>query len=60
MQSAGITLVRGDLRGLVRALRLGRATMRNVRQNLVLAFESLGLGVSAALRAGLSTASASG
>ena len=38
IESAGVTLVKGDLRGIVRALRLGRATMRNVRQNLVLAF----------------------
>jgi Cu+-exporting ATPase len=38
MQSAGITLVKGDLRGIVRARRLSRATMRNIRQNLFLAF----------------------
>ena len=38
MESAGITLVKGDLRGIVRARRLARATMRNVRQNLFLAF----------------------
>ena len=38
MESAGITLVKGDLRGIVRARRLSRATMRNIRQNLVLAF----------------------
>lgn len=38
MESAGITLVHGDLRSLVRALRLSRATMANIRQNLVLAF----------------------
>ena len=38
MESAGITLVRGDLRGIARARRLSRATMRNVRQNLFLAF----------------------
>ena len=38
IQSAGITLVRGDLAGIVRARRLGRATMRNIRQNLVFAF----------------------
>ncbi len=38
LESAGITLVRGDLRGLVRARRLSRATMRNIRQNLFLAF----------------------
>jgi Cu+-exporting ATPase len=38
IESAGITLLRGDLRGLVRARRLSRATMRNIRQNLFLAF----------------------
>ena len=38
MESAGITLVKGDLRGIARARRLSRATMRNVRQNLFLAF----------------------
>jgi Cu+-exporting ATPase len=38
MESAGVTLVRGDLRGIVRARRLSRATVRNIRQNLFLAF----------------------
>ncbi|OIR16259.1 silver exporting P-type ATPase [mine drainage metagenome] len=38
MESAGITLIKGDLRGIVRALRLSRATMRNIRQNLFFAF----------------------
>jgi Cu+-exporting ATPase len=38
MESAGITLVRGDLRGIVRARRLSRATMGNIRQNLFFAF----------------------
>ena len=38
MESAGITLVQGDLRGIVRARRLSRATMRNIRQNLFFAF----------------------
>ena len=38
MASAGITLVKGDLRGIVRARRLSRATMRNIRQNLFFAF----------------------
>jgi P-type Cu+ transporter len=38
IESAGVTLVKGDLRGIVRAIRLGKATMRNVRQNLALAF----------------------
>ncbi len=38
MESAGVTLVKGDLRGLASALRLSRATMRNIRQNLFFAF----------------------
>ncbi|OGS90085.1 MAG: copper-translocating P-type ATPase [Gallionellales bacterium GWA2_59_43] len=38
MESAGITLIKGDLRGIVRALRLSRATMKNIRQNLFFAF----------------------
>ena len=38
IESAGITLLSGDLRGIVRARRLSRATMRNIRQNLFLAF----------------------
>ena len=38
MESAGITLVKGDLRGIVSARRLSRATMRNIRQNLFFAF----------------------
>src|SRR5205823_5338425 len=38
IESAGITLLRGDLQGLVRARRLSRGTMRNIRQNLFLAF----------------------
>ena len=38
IESAGITLIKGDLRGIVRARRLSRATMRNIRQNLFLAF----------------------
>jgi Cu+-exporting ATPase len=45
MESAGITLVRGDLRGIVRARRLSRATMRNIRQNLFFAFVYNALGV---------------
>ena len=45
MESAGITLVRGDLRGIARARRLSRATMRNVRQNLFLAFVYNAVGV---------------
>jgi Cu+-exporting ATPase len=38
MESAGITLLRGDLRGIGQARKLSRATMRNIRQNLVFAF----------------------
>jgi Cu+-exporting ATPase len=45
IQSAGITLVRGDLSGIVRARRLSRATMRNIRENLFLAFVYNSLGV---------------
>jgi Cu+-exporting ATPase len=43
--SAGITLVKGDLAGLARARRLSHATMRNIRQNLVLAFLYNALGI---------------
>ena len=45
MESASITLIKGDLRGIVRALRLSRATMRNIRQNLFFAFVYNMLGV---------------
>jgi Cu+-exporting ATPase len=45
MESAGVTLVRGDLRGIVRARRLSRATMKNIRQNLFFAFVYNTLGV---------------
>jgi Cu+-exporting ATPase len=45
MESAGVTLVKGDLRGIARAIRLSRATMRNVRQNLFFAFVYNALGV---------------
>ena len=45
MESAGVTLVKGDLRGIVRARRLSRATMRNIRQNLFFAFIYNALGV---------------
>jgi len=49
MESAGVTLVKGDLRGILRARRLSRATMRNIRQNLFFAFiyNSLGVPVAA-------------
>jgi P-type Cu+ transporter len=45
MESSGITLVQGDLRGIVRARRLSKATMRNIRENLFLAFVYNSLGV---------------
>jgi Cu+-exporting ATPase len=45
MESAGVTLVKGDLRGIVRARRLSRATMHNIRQNLFFAFVYNVLGV---------------
>jgi Cu+-exporting ATPase len=38
MESAGVTLLKGDLGGIVRARRLSEATMRNIRQNLIFAF----------------------
>jgi Cu+-exporting ATPase len=38
MESAAVTLIKGDLQGIVRARRLSRATMRNIRQNLFFAF----------------------
>jgi P-type Cu+ transporter len=49
MQSAGVTLVKGDLAGIARARTLSRATMRNIRQNLFLAFiyNSLGIPIAA-------------
>jgi Cu+-exporting ATPase len=49
IESAGVTLVKGDLRGIVRARRLSRATMRNIRQNLFFAFiyNSIGVPVAA-------------
>ena len=45
IESADITLVKGDLRGIVRARRLSRATMKNIRQNLFFAFVYNVLGV---------------
>jgi Cu+-exporting ATPase len=45
MESAGVTLVKGDLRGIARAIRLSHATMRNIRQNLVFAFGYNALGI---------------
>ena len=45
MESAGVTLIKGDLRGIARAIRLSRATMRNIRQNLFFAFIYNAVGV---------------
>jgi P-type Cu+ transporter len=45
IESAGVTLVRGDLTGVVQAIVLSRATMRNIRQNLVFAFGYNALGI---------------
>jgi P-type Cu+ transporter len=45
IESSGVTLVKGDLRGIVRAVNLGRRTMRNIRQNLFFAFVYNALGV---------------
>jgi Cu+-exporting ATPase len=45
MESAGVTLVKGDLRGIVRARHLSEATIRNIRQNLIFAFAYNTLGI---------------
>jgi P-type Cu+ transporter len=45
MQSAAVTLVKGDLQGIVRARRLSRAVMRNIRENLFFAFVFNGLAI---------------
>ena len=45
IESAGVTLLKGDLRGIVRARKLSRATMRNIRQNLFFAFVYNAIGV---------------
>jgi len=45
LKSAGVTLVKGDLAGIVRARKLSQATMRNIRQNLFFAFVYNSLGV---------------
>ena len=45
IESAGITLVKGDLRGIAKAIRLSHATMRNVKQNLFFAFAYNAIGV---------------
>jgi Cu+-exporting ATPase len=55
MESAGITLLGGDLLGIVRARKLARATLRNIKQNLFFAFDYNTLGVPVA--AGCSTRS---
>jgi Cu+-exporting ATPase len=51
MESAGITLVKGDLRGIAKAITLSRSMMRNIRQNLFFAFvyNALGIPVAAGL-----------
>ncbi len=51
MESAGVTLVKGDLRGIIRALKLSRLTIRNIKQNLFLAFvyNSIGVPVAAGI-----------
>jgi Cu+-exporting ATPase len=45
MQSAGVTLIKGDLRGIAQAIRLSRATMWNIRENLLFAFLYNALGI---------------
>ena len=45
MESAGLTLLKGDLRGVVRGVKIARATMRNIKQNLFFAFVYNALGV---------------
>lgn len=51
MESAGVTLVKGDLQGIIRAIRLSRSTMRNIRQNLFFAFiyNTIGVPVAAGI-----------
>ena len=51
MQSAGVTLVQGDLRAIAKAIHLSRATLRNIRQNLFFAFiyNALGIPIAAGL-----------
>ncbi len=51
MESAGVTLIKGDLRGIARVRRLSQATMRNIRQNMFFAFiyNSLGVPVAAGI-----------
>ena len=49
IESAGVTLVKGDLRGIVKAVKLSRQTMRNIRQNLFFAliYNALGIPIAA-------------
>ena len=49
IESAGVTLVKGDLRGIVKAIRLSRCTMRNIRQNLffALVYNAVGIPIAA-------------
>jgi len=51
MESGAVTLIKGDLRGIVRAIKLSRATMRNIKQNLFFAFlyNALGIPIAAGL-----------
>ena len=59
MESAGITLLKGDLRGIEKAIRLSRAMMRNIRQNLFFAFIYNALGIPDRSGRALSLSSAS-
>jgi P-type Cu+ transporter len=51
MESAGVTLIKGDLRAIVRAIHLSKATMKNIRQNLFFAFiyNSIGIPIAAGI-----------
>jgi len=51
MESSGITLVKGDLQGIIKAIQISRATMRNIRQNLFFAFiyNSMGIPIAAGI-----------
>jgi Cu+-exporting ATPase len=51
IESAGVTLVKGDLRGIVKAVKLSRHTMRNIRQNLFFAliYNALGVPIAAGI-----------
>ena len=55
MESAAVTLIKGDLQGIVRARQLSRATMRNIRQNLFFAFVFNALAVPIAIRIAVPT-----